>query len=204
MTDAILSLVPEYGLWLLAVIIMLSCLALPMPASLVMLTGGSFISSGDLGATATLLTAFLAAVSGDQIGFHLGKWGGAPILERIGRHGDRGALIDKARALAHDKGGPGVFLSRWLFSPLGPYVNFIGGATGLTWRQFTIWGALGEGVWVLLYVGLGYVFSTNIKAVADIAGNISGFLAAGAIAALLGWRILKLARGSHQNPGTER
>ena len=45
-----------------------------------------------------------------------------------------GAKVFSARAVE----GPlfqQPFLSRWLFSPLGPYVNFLGGATGLPWRD---------------------------------------------------------------------
>jgi len=197
MTQTILAFVPDYGLPFLALIVMLSCLALPVPASLVMLTGGSFIGSGELDGALTFATAFLAAMLGDQLGYVLGKYSGTPFLNRIARTPDRRALIEKARALAREQGGAGIFLSRWLFSPLGPYVNFIGGATGLGWLKFTFWDALGELVWTALYVGLGYRFSDNITAVADIASNISGFLAAGVIAVFLGWRMLKVLH-SHQ------
>ena len=34
MTDWLLALVPQYGLWLLAATTFLSCLALPIPASI--------------------------------------------------------------------------------------------------------------------------------------------------------------------------
>ncbi len=41
MTETILALVPVYGLALIAVATFLSCLAVPMPASLVMLSAGA-------------------------------------------------------------------------------------------------------------------------------------------------------------------
>ena len=97
---------------------------------------------------------------------------------------------------AHDMtgrwGNLGIFLSRWLASPLGPYVNLAAGIMRLNWPRFLLWGALGEIVWVTAYVGMGYVFAGQMTAVAEIAGNASGFLAAAAVAAGLGaylWKI---------------
>jgi membrane protein DedA with SNARE-associated domain len=48
MIDALLAAVPTHGVWLVAAVTFLSCLALPMPASLVMLTAGGFAAAGDL------------------------------------------------------------------------------------------------------------------------------------------------------------
>lgn len=194
MTDQLITLIPTYGLPLLAVIVFLSCLALPVPSSLLMLTSGSFAAVGDLGLWATALTAWAAAMAGDQVGFSLGRIGGTRLLDRVSRHPDRAALLDKARAFITQRGGVGVFLTRWLLSPLGPYVNFIGGASGMVWLRFTLWGGMGEMVWVTLYVGLGYFFANNISAVAEISSDISGLLVAGLITMVLGWRVLKVLR----------
>jgi len=198
-TDQIIALVPTYGLSLLALIVFLSCLALPVPSSLVMLTSGSFAAAGDLELFSTFLVAWLAALCGDQVGYLLGKQGGARLLAGLSRHPDRAALLGKARSWIEKRGGPGVFFSRWLVSPLGPYVNFIGGATGLGWLRFTLWGAAGELVWVSLYVGLGVVFADNITAVADVASNTSGVLAAGFVTLFLGWRLLAVLRKQRRN-----
>ena len=40
MTDWLLALVPTYGLWLLAAATFLSCLAIPIPVSILMLAAG--------------------------------------------------------------------------------------------------------------------------------------------------------------------
>lgn len=183
MTDLLLSLVADYGAVMLFVTTFLSCLAIPMPSSLMMLAGGGFIASGDLGLTTAVSAAYLGAVAGDQTGFQIGRKAGAWLAHAPKRK----ALLDKANTLTTRYGGPGVFLSRWLFSPLGPYVNFGSGATGYTWSGFTLWGALGEAVWVILYVSLGYVFADRIIEVAEILGNASGFLAAGAVTIGLGF-----------------
>ena len=48
MIETILALVPTYGLLLVALGTFLSCLALPVPSSLIMLSAGGFAAAGDL------------------------------------------------------------------------------------------------------------------------------------------------------------
>lgn len=109
MTDQILALVPTYGLSLLVLIVALSCLALPVPSSLVMLTSGSFVSAGDLVLAPTVAAAFFAAITGDQIGYQIGRLGGAALLERLASTPDRRKLLERAQSRTRQKGGAGVF-----------------------------------------------------------------------------------------------
>ncbi|MCV2873117.1 VTT domain-containing protein [Defluviimonas sp. WL0050] len=184
MTEWLLALVPEYGVWLLFAITFVSCLALPVPSSLAMLTAGGFSAAGDMGLPTVMLAALTGAVVGDQTGFALGRIGGPAFLDRVGRGPKRRAALDRARALLARRGGIAVFLTRWLFSPVGPWANFASGAGGLDWARFTLAGVLGEAVWVVLYTGTGHVFAGNLVAASDILGSALGLL--GALAAALG------------------
>jgi membrane protein DedA with SNARE-associated domain len=186
MTETLLALVPTYGLYIVALATALSCMALPIPSSLIMLTAGAFVAAGDLNGAATFTTALAGAILGDQAGFTLGQRGSLWLDRARQNAGKSARLIARAEGLAARWGGMGVFLSRWLFSPIGPYMNLVMGATRMNRTRFTLWGALGEVVWVTIYVGLGYVFGDQIEAVASIAGNFSGVLAAGAVTLGLG------------------
>ena len=185
MTEAVLALVPLYGLGLIAGATFLSCLALPMPASLVMLSAGGFAAAGDLVLWQTVLAAWLGAIMGDQLGYVLGRIGGRLMVGRA-IPPRQAALMGKAMQALQDKGDWAVFFSRWLVSPLGPYVNFAGGAWRLNWGRFTRAGIAGEAIWVALYVGLGAAFANDIVALAGVLGSASGLLAALAVAAALG------------------
>ncbi|MCO6179272.1 DedA family protein [Ciceribacter sp. RN22] len=196
MSDAILALVPVYGLPLLAAVASLSCLGLPLPASLVMMLMGSFAAAGDFGLVPVFVTAFAAAVGGDQIGYFVGRFAGQAVTTRIARKPAGKAALDRATQEIARHATIGIFLTRWLFSPLGPYMNLVTGATGFSWAHFTAAGVAGEAVWVILHVGLGILFSDNVLAIAEIVGDASGFLAAGIVALLLGWRLVTvLGRG---------
>ncbi len=198
MTDTLLALVPQYGAALLMVVTFLSCLALPVPASIMMLTGGAFAAGGDLSLLSVAGAAFAGAVAGDQAGYAIGRFGEGWIDRQTRAHPRRLALLERARAFSRRWGAPGVFFSRWLVSPLGPYVNFLSGAADVGWRRFALWAMAGEAVWVGLYVGLGYGFASRLEAVAEILGNVSGALAAGLVTVLLGLFLWKRMREEPQ------
>ena len=193
MTDWMLSAVPTYGPMLVAFVTFLSCLAVPVPASMLMLAAGGFAASDDLSVWQVALAALLGAICGDQTGYWVARNKGADLLDRFSI-GPRARLLDRARVFIASKGSVAVFLSRWLVSPLGPYANLITGATRFGWLPFTSAAVAGELVWVGVYVGAGYTFGDNLEAATEFAGSILGFLAAGAISAGLGWWLVHLAK----------
>lgn len=188
MTETIFALITTYGVYVIFASAFLSCLALPIPTSLMMLSGGAFVATEDLVLWQVITAAYGGAIVGDQAGYLIGRYGGAPLIEKIARSPVRAATLNRARAMVDRSGGLGVFFSTWLTAPLGPWVNFIAGATGLTWARFTFWDILGEVIWVTLYVGLGFVFASQVGTVAEIMGNVIGLIAAAAVAiAMILW-----------------
>jgi membrane protein DedA with SNARE-associated domain len=178
MSETVFGLVAQYGAFVIFASAFLSCLALPIPTSLMMLTGGAFVASGDLVLWTVVLAAYLGAVLGDQAGYFLGRTGGSALVEKLARSPARAAALARARALVDQRGGSGVFFSTWAVAPLGPWVNFVAGATGLSWRRFAIWDVLGETVWVAVYVGLGFVFMDQVANVAEVMGDVIGLAVA--------------------------
>ena len=194
MTELFFSLVSTYGTLVIAVTTFLSCLALPIPASFVMLAGGAFAASGDLTLWGVIAAAFGGAVIGDQTGFRAGRYGGRIMEASLARAPARAAAIGRARAFVDRWGVAGVFLSTWALAPLGPWVNFAAGAAGMGALRFTLWDALGEAIWVAIYVGLGYAFAANIGALSSILGNAVASVTALAIAAGLAVLLVRAAR----------
>lgn len=194
MTETLLALVPVHGLWLLALATFLSCLALPIPSSVLMLAAGGFAAAGDLQLWAVVAVAVGGAVVGDQLGYVIGRRGGAALLDRLERDPRRGAVLARARDLMRRRGGLAVFLSRWLFSPLGPYVNLMAGAARQPRLAFTLWSLSGEALWCGLYVLAGHAFAGNLAAASDMLGSVLGLVASGTAAAALGWALWSAAR----------
>lgn len=183
MSELVLAFAADYGVPLLFVVTFLSCLALPVPSSLLMLASGGFAASGDLALWAVMVAAFTGAILGDNLGYWIAHHFNQRFSIWVARREKRAALQARAAAYMAQYGGVSVFLSRWLVAPLGPYVNYAAGLAGFAWARFAFWGAAGEVVWVTTYVGLGYLFADNIAAISSLLGNLSGFLAALVVAA---------------------
>jgi membrane protein DedA with SNARE-associated domain len=122
------------------------------------------------------------------------------MLARLSHGKRRVALLVRATAFVTRRGVLAVFLSRWLFSPLGPYANLATGAIGFGWLRFSLAGITGEAIWVGLYTSIGYGFAGNLTAASDFASSILGFLAAGAVAAGLGGWLITAMRQPHDAP----
>lgn len=195
MTELFFALVTDWGPPALALATFLSCLALPVPSSLMMLAAGAFVATDDLAAGPVVLAALGGALLGDQAGFQIGRLGGGALRARLGRHPARGRLIAGAEARMTRSGAAAVFLSRWLLSPLGPYVNLLAGGARMGWTRFSVPAALGEAVWVSCYVGLGYAFASQIAAMGELLANLVGLITSLAIAALLGRALVRRPRG---------
>jgi membrane protein DedA with SNARE-associated domain len=189
MTETLLALVPEWGAVLLALANLLACLALPIPASLVMLAAGAFAAAGDLDALPLWIGAMAGALLGDQGGYWIGRGLGPRVLQRLSRRRRSAALLRRAVAWLEKRRLPALFLSRWMTSPLAPYMNFAAGAARINWLGFTLPAAAGACVWVSIYIGLGYSFSGDLEALGSALGNLVAAIAAGAVAVVL-WHLL--------------
>ena len=195
MTEMILILAADYGVPLLFCVTFLSCLALPVPSSLLMLACGGFAAAGDLALPTVALAAFCGAVIGDNLGYWIARSLGDKLQDWLEVHPKRAAMRDRSHAFMQKYGGSSVFFSCWLVAPLGPYMNYVSGLSRYSWPRFALWGFAGEVVWVGLYVGLGYAFADNITAISDLLGSVSGFLAALVVATGLALWMLRASRG---------
>ena len=199
MTDTLLSLVPTYGVWLILLALPLSCLALPIPSSILVMTAGGFAAAGDLTLWQVQAAAFAGFVAGDQITYAIARAGGAPLVTRMKARPKLGPLFSKAEVMLNRRGTLAVFLSRTIFSPLGPYMGYLSGALRLHWAAFTLAAVLGAACWSLAYSLLGYVFATQITQVASLIGNAIGFILAGAAVVGLVWYLFRSWRAEKSN-----
>lgn len=180
MTDLVLALIPDYGLYIIFGVVCLACLAVPLPASMLVLASGAFSATEDLTLWQVLLVTFIAFVIGDQIAFRIASNLGPSILSRW-RHKPRFAsIIARSEALLAQKGQTAVLLSHTILSPTCPYISYLCGMGGMKWQAFSGVAFFGAGIWVSVYVGLGYVFATQIAQVADLLSQFFGFAFAGA------------------------
>lgn len=200
MNDQLLGLVSQFGEPALFGIAAIAAAGLPLPLALLLLISGAMVSQGAMHLWVTIATATAGQIVGDQTGYAIGRWGGEPVIawvsRRLGKRADLSAVAKKASAW----GAMGIFLTRWLLTPLGPWVNLASGTARYPWVRFVFWDVAGEAICSLLFVFLGKFFSERVMALDSILGDV-GWALVGLIAAVaLGWRLWMLVRRARKAP----
>jgi membrane protein DedA with SNARE-associated domain len=194
MSDYLLSTLGVYGLPVLFVILLVGCAGVPMPSSLLLVAAGSFVEQGEMALWPVLGLSATGAIIGDNLGYALGRWGGRRLTGRINNLVGGEERLKTAEDWLKRRQGAGVFLSRWLLTPLGPVVNIISGVTNYPWPRFLVYDVLGEALWVTLYVLLGQFFSDRVQAMSDLLGDFTWMIVGLIIALTLGWILYRQFR----------
>jgi membrane-associated protein len=132
---------------------------------------------------ALLLAVIVGSLAGESLGFVLGRWFGHGI-----RHSGLGRRIGeqnwaRAERYVRRRGGPAVFVSRFL-PVLHSLVPLTAGATAMAYRRFIAWTAPACALWATLYVTFGTLAAGSVR---QLAGQIHfiGYLFVGAVVVFL-------------------
>lgn len=159
-----------------------------LPAATVLLAAGTLAGAGSLSALPAILGATLGAVAGGQVNF----WLGARLanrIERIWPFSRYPALLEQNRHFVEQHGGKSILLARFA-KPLRPTVPAIAGILNMDRRQFNYYNTLSAPIWVISWIGGGWVLSRVSGLSPDQAVTLSFGLLIGAIlVALLGVRL---------------
>jgi membrane protein DedA with SNARE-associated domain len=194
MSEQLLSLVTQYGPPALFGIVGIAAIGVPLPITLLLIVVGSMVSQGAMDIWLAMAAASAGSILGDQAGYAIGRWGGTAAVAKLsGLLGKKNSL-DAMEAKARAWGGPGIFITRWLLSPLGPWINLASGTAGYPWHRFLFWDILGEVTGAVVYISLGRVFSDRVMALDGVLGDATWAVGAFIVAIILGYQLWKLLR----------
>jgi membrane-associated protein len=139
-----------------------------LPGETALLVAGVFCNSkyGNLNLGIMIAIAVVCAIGGDSVGYEFGKKFG-PSLRRsrlgrwIGEH--RWAAVD---GFIHRHGGKAVLLGR-LTALMRALMPSMAGMSGMRYRTFLLWNAVGGIVWAPGCVLLGYGFASALDVVGE-------------------------------------
>ena len=188
MSDWLLGVIAIYGLPALFIILVAAQAGVPMPMTLLLIVIGSLIEQGQLSMWQVFIMATAGAVAGDLVGYSIGRWGGKRVMKKFANKLGGDDTIKKANNFTRKWGGIGIFLSRWLVTPLGPWLNLTSGVTDYPWTSFALWVLLGEAIWIGIYITIGRIFSDQVEYVTNILGNLTWVIFGLAVAGPLIWK----------------
>lgn len=178
MVDILLSSFLVYQYWLLFGVCVFAAFGFPLPATAILIAWWALYAQGYFDMVYLFLAGFLGCILGDFLWYWLSYVYGKGLFIRIGlsRFIDIEKILEKHGSVFRKRSIICIFLSRWLVTGLGPTVNIIAGLTKVRPLLFASTDILGEWVYILLYIGIGYSFGSQWQVILDIIETFSSMI----------------------------
>ena len=198
----------HYGLWAVLLFVLIEDFGIPVPGETILIAASVYAGTGRLNVVAVAAVGFIAAVTGDNIGFAIGHFGGRALALRWGRYvfltEER---LDKAASF-FDRHGAWIITVARFVEGLRQANGIVAGITGMRWLRFLVFNALGAALWVGTWVSIGYLAGSHISSIYSYITRYSYYalIVAGlVVVALIARHLLRRRRARQQSvPGPVR
>ena len=184
----------HYGLGAIGLLITLEDFGIPVPGETILIAGAIYAGAGRLNIVALGVVAFVAAVTGDNIGFAIGHFGGRALALRFGKYvfltEER---LDKAENFFDRRGSIVITFARFV-EGLRQANGIIAGITGMHWLRFLVFNAIGAALWVGTWITVGYFAGNNITTVYHYITLYSYYVLAGLVVLIVGYIVWRRRR----------
>jgi membrane protein DedA with SNARE-associated domain len=187
----------HYGYYAVGFLVTIEDFGIPVPGETVLIAASLYAGAGRMNIVVVGIVGFLAAVIGDNIGFLIGHFGGRALALRFGKYvfltGER---LSKAESFFGRHGGKIIVVARFI-EGLRQANGIVAGISGMHWRRFVMFNAIGAALWVGVWVSAGYLAGNHIITIYDQLTRYSLYVLAAlavAVAALIGWHLRRRAK----------
>jgi membrane protein DedA with SNARE-associated domain len=182
LSDALISLIPIYGPWIIFGIVALESAGVPLPGETILVAAALLAATtGQINIVVVVLTAAAGAIVGDGMGYMVGRRLGLPFLRRYGRciRLDEDRLLI-GRYLFFQYGNAVVFFGRFI-AVLRMFAALLAGANCMPAGRFFFFNMPGGVCWACLFGFGAYAVGAEIYKISGTLSVVSlgPFFAAG-------------------------
>jgi membrane protein DedA with SNARE-associated domain len=179
-----LDFLVRHGSLVLFVWVFLEQIGVPIPTVPLLLAAGALAGSGRMSLGVSLLLAVTAAVLADSIWYELGRRRGIQVLQLLCRISlEPDSCVRRTEGAFAKHGARSLLFAKFL-PGLGTVAPPLAGIFHMRPPRFFLFDSLGSLTWAGGYLGLGYLFSSQIERVAERALKLGATLFVLLIAAL--------------------
>lgn len=159
----LLALTQQYGVWVYAILFLIIysetglVIAPFLPGDSLLFVAGALCGMGALQLEWLAPLLILAAFSGDNTNYWIGRLVGIRLLNRASARLIRREHLAKAQAFYDKHGGKTIILARFL-PILRTFAPFVAGIGMMRYRLFMLFSALGSVAWISSLTAAGYFF----------------------------------------------
>ena len=188
------GLVGRYGYLGIAGSVLVESFGVPAPGETAIIAGAAYAARGHLNVVVVAVVAFLAAVTGDSLGYLIGRTGGRPLVLRFGRYvrltPDRLNRVETFMA----RHGPKVVVVARFVEGLRQLNGVVAGLTRMPWPRFVLFNAIGAAAWVALWTTAGYLAGNHLAAITATIHRYQASAIVVGVLAVAGYLLLRRRR----------
>jgi membrane-associated protein len=169
MDTHLLALVHDYGMWVYGILFLIifcetGLVFVPfLPGDTLLFVAGTLCGMDALQLQWVIPMLILAAVSGDNTNYWIGRTLGLRLFERASGRFIKREHLDKTRVFYEKHGGKTIIFARFI-PIIRTFAPFVAGVGLMRYRQFVMFSVLGGTAWIVSLTMAGYLFG-NIPVV---------------------------------------
>jgi membrane-associated protein len=162
------EIVQQYGGWTYVVLFVIvfcetGLVVTPfLPGDSLLFAAGAIVAQGDGALSIWLMGGLLilAAILGDTVNYHLGKYFGPKVLSGKSSRWLNQSHLEKTHAYFAKYGGKTIILAR--FIPIvRTFAPFVAGVGTMSYGKFLAYNVIGANIWVTVCLGAGFWFGEH-------------------------------------------
>jgi len=192
--NEILQFLIQNGYILLFVWVLAEQIGLPIPAAPILLAAGALAGEGQMHLAIAIGLSAIAALLGDLFWYLIGRQGGGPVLSllcRISLNAD--SCVRRTLDIFSRHGARTLLVAKFV-----PGINTVAPTMAGIFRlhplRFLLYDGMGTGFWVILFAGLGYLFSDQLELIADHALKLGIVLVVVLVGGLAAYIVVKYSQ----------
>jgi len=159
----LLSLIQQYGDWIYAILFIIifaetGLVVAPfLPGDSLLFVAGALCGMGSMQLHILMPLLMLAALSGDNTNYWIGRLIGKQLVHRANSRFFRREHLDKTHTFYQKHGGKTILFARFL-PVIRTFAPFVAGIGRMSYRLFLFFSTVGSILWISFFVVFGYFF----------------------------------------------
>ena len=202
---SITGLITRFGYFGVFGLVFVESFGVPAPGETAIIAGSTVAGAGRLNIFVVALAAFVAAVTGDSLGYLIGHTGGRGLVLRYGRYVRlTPERLERVERFMARRGALMVVVARFV-EGLRQLNGVVAGVTRMPYARFLVCNAIGAALWVGGWSTAGYFAGNHLPTITEAAHRYQNYAFALGVVLVVGYAVWhaqrRRARRRANSPG---
>ena len=165
--QTIVGYIGDMGYWGIFLLMFLESTFFPFPSEIIMIPAGYLAYQGEMNVYAVVIVGIMGSLLGALFNYYLALYFGRAFLLKYGKYVFiKEETLDKLEAFFSKHGELSTFNGR-LIPGIRQLISLPAGLAKMNVLHFSVYSALGAGIWVIVLVALGYLLGSNQELISE-------------------------------------